>query len=80
MGGFAALMLVPKTSVHKYNYAIFWKDNIRLSGQIFSLYPKAKSQTMQKRTNPYLWRSILSFDTGHQPTSFFRRKFIHFFT
>lgn len=44
-------MHVPEASVDKYDLTMFWKNEIRFSGQILPVQPKAKSHLVNQRTN-----------------------------
>lgn len=45
---FTTFMTMPKTTVNKNNCFIFGKNNIRMTGQVFTMEAKAKTVFMKK--------------------------------
>jgi hypothetical protein len=46
-GAFAASVLMPETTMNKYNLFVFRQNNIRIAGQILSVQAKPVSQSMK---------------------------------
>ena len=68
----AAIVHVPKTSVHENDFPSCRKHEIRLTRQISAMKPKAIADSMQQRAYGFLRTRVLSFDTRHAPAALFR--------
>jgi hypothetical protein len=55
--GFAAVAM-PKTSMNKYDRAIFWQNDIGAPGQIVDVKTETVSQSVQDRTDGALRRRV----------------------
>ena len=64
---------MPKTSVNEYDSIVFWKNNIRLPRQIFTMKPKTEAVREKEATNQDLGLCVLALDTRHTHVPLFFR-------
>jgi hypothetical protein len=62
---------MPETTMNQYNGTVFWKNDIRITGQVFSVKPEAKTVGVQQRSNLQLRRRIFSANSRHHTAAGF---------
>lgn len=58
-------MSMPETAVNEYDGVTAGKCEVRLTGQVRAMKPKAVSQSMRETPHDHLWASIVTFNGPH---------------
>lgn len=56
---------MPKASMDKNYGLILWQDDVRCSGQVPSVKPKAETEAMENSPHKHLWARILASYRPH---------------
>lgn len=78
VGILTAFMAMPEATMHKNDCFVFWHNNIRFAGKIFTVEPESVTHSMQKRPDCQFRFCITGANPAHVPASVFGRQFIHF--
>ena len=62
---------MPEAAMNEKGEAMFRKNDVRFTGKVFAMEPKAIAHGMQGRANPQLWLRILALNCGHITTALF---------
>jgi hypothetical protein len=58
-------MAMPETAMYENHNLPFWQHQVRAAGQILSMKPEPKSQTMHKAANDQLRACVRAADRPH---------------
>ena len=63
-------MLMPETAMDEDNCTVFWKHDVRPTGEIRLVQPVPESSSEQNATNDKLWLCVTSTNSTHDLTAF----------